>query len=85
MSELSVAFKSAVHKWLQDTEAGKKNGVSEVLTWEGKQAGGYCDSCYFEYTTVNIKYRTSDDTVKTYEYYGSFAELLEDLLSQEEK
>lgn len=40
--------------------------------------GGYCETCSYEETRCNVTYET-DQGMKIYEYYGSFASLINDL------
>lgn len=54
--------------------------VKEVVSYEDDtEAGGYCESCYYEEAIVRIKYLNSADELKEYVYYGGFADLISQL------
>lgn len=44
--------------------------------------GGYCETCSYEEAHCKITYET-DHGVREYDYYGSFAELINDLVSDD--
>lgn len=51
--------------------------VKDVIAWEEKRkSDGYCDTCYFEYTEVDITYIDTDDQVQLYSWSGDFGELM---------
>jgi hypothetical protein len=37
---------------------------------------GYCETCYYESTKCKITYVDSQGVTQTYDYWGSFAELV---------
>ena len=52
----------------------------EVTSFEEETvSGGYCETCYYEETLVDITYITETGVVKVYEFSGSFAELVKAL------
>lgn len=52
----------------------------EILDFrEETYSDGYCETCWYEYTVVEIDYRTADGTRKTYVYGDDFADLVRDL------
>lgn len=54
--------------------------VVEVVDWEERTVyDGYCETCYYEYVVVDIEYRDSEGTVKTYTYDGTFSSLMREL------
>lgn len=54
--------------------------VSEVVEWEDDtESDGYCDSCYYEYAVVKVKYIDNDFDKCTWTYRGSFADLINSL------
>jgi hypothetical protein len=75
-------FKEVLKKYLSEN-CGIKNVVTLTSWEEYSESGGYCDTCYYESTKFRITYTTTEGTIENYEYYGSFAELLESLLSLE--
>lgn len=78
MSVLSEGFRAAIKQLLEN----KNFRVDEVLKWEEVSGdNGYCDSCWDPYTHVFITYRDGD-AEKEYEYYGTFGELMEELLAE---
>lgn len=51
-----------------------------VDSYEEKELStGYCETCYYEYTVVVIKYITSTGVRDEHEYYGPFSELIQEL------
>lgn len=68
-------FKQAVAKIIGHPDA-------KILDWEEyTEYGGYCDTCAYEETHVRVKYELpGDNEVLLYDYYGSFSELLDQLL-----
>lgn len=61
------------HAWMPEVEFGVKQviGVRETSKWNG-----YCETCYHEWTEVEIKYLDNEGTLRTHNYSGSMAELL---------
>jgi hypothetical protein len=58
----------------RDNEATKVVAYQEVT-----RSSGYCETCYSEYTEVDIHYLVKGDktkTPKTYVYSGDFGELI---------
>lgn len=56
--------------------------VDRVLSWEEEdKSTGYCETCYYEYTELNLTYLGVDGQTYTYEYSGNFAEFMRDLTS----
>lgn len=52
----------------------------EVTSFEeDKRNDGYCETCYYEYTVVEIYYRDEDNKSKMYVYSGNFADLIREL------
>lgn len=86
MSELSELFNEAVIRWLTEvpkygTVPPVPDGVKKVLSFEEeKYSGGYCESCAYEETVVEIRYINDDDKQSMYVYRGYFSELLRELL-----
>ncbi len=49
----------------------------EVTEFEDyTEYGGYCETCYYESTRCKISYVDSKGEPQSYDYYGSFAELV---------
>lgn len=46
---------------------------------ETTQSGGYCETCYYEETIVEITYVSETGVVKLYTYYGKFSDLINEL------
>jgi hypothetical protein len=61
----------------------KNRGIHNVIRvedWEeAERNDGYCETCYYEYTVVVIRYITETGVRDEFEYYGSFAELIQEL------
>lgn len=77
-NDLSDVLKASIKGYLVSVRCN----VDEVQTWnEVTEWGGYCETCSYETTTVDIGYTTPDGTSLTYSYYGKFGELLEALLA----
>lgn len=54
--------------------------VVEVIDWDERTVyGGYCETCAYEFIEVDIEYRNSEGTVKTYTYDGTFSSLMREL------
>ena len=65
----------------------KRQGYDAVSveSWEEVQmSDGYCDTCYCEWTAVNVLYSDSDDKFQKFYYSGSLSELLNELARQGE-
>lgn len=78
---LSEAFRESVLALLH--QSGHKD-AAEVISWkEQHNQGGYCETCSFEYWTVDIVWRDAAGNEDTYEYSGTFGELLNGLLRAE--
>lgn len=72
---LNESIKEALGGFLRDT--GRAEDVERVTSWEDRtEYGGYCETCSYEETVVDITYRTTAGGTKTYTYYGSFADLV---------
>lgn len=53
------------------------NDAIEVTSFEeATQSGGYCETCYYEETVVEITYITETGVVKLFTFYGTFSELI---------
>ena len=50
-------------------------GATVIDFEEETRYDGYCETCYYEYTEVVITYEVDGET-RTYDYSGSFAELI---------
>ena len=51
----------------------------EVVSWEDRTEGsGGCETCYFEWAVVDVRYRVASDPdeVRLFTYDGSFADLI---------
>lgn len=67
------------HYTSENPENGDK--AVEVLDfYQTDHSSGYCESCYFEYTVVVIKYRTESGDVREYVYGDDFADLIRTLV-----
>lgn len=54
--------------------------VARVLDWEDDTEGdGYCDTCYYEYAVVRVRYQDSQGVLCDWTYGGSFADLIANL------
>ena len=54
--------------------------VSEVTSWEDTTVStGYCETCYYEYAAVLVRYRDSKGNDKKWTYSESFADLINEL------
>lgn len=73
MANFESVFKNVLKAYLNkyvDT-------VEEVLSYEqDKRTYGMCSTCRSESTVVEIAYVTTNHAIRTYEYSGSFAELI---------
>ena len=79
MTNLNESFKSSLLAFV--SEAAGDN-VTDIITYEEDTAGdGYCETCYFEWTVVDVTYKNDDGDVKSYQYRGDFMELVNELLS----
>ncbi len=59
----------------------EKNGIANATVVnfdEVTEYGGYCETCAYEYTEVNIAYEV-DGVYGVYRYSGSFGELIRSL------
>lgn len=55
--------------------------VSEVLSLEQKEfSGGGCETCWFEYIEVHIKFISKTGCEDVFKYYGGMAKLVESLV-----
>ncbi len=61
------------NEWM-DTKAEKVTAYEEV-----EKAGGYCETCYHEWTEVNINYLDTSGKEQVYNYYGDFGDLIREL------
>lgn len=77
MSTLNDRIKEDLAKFMRDHY---RLEVSEVLDWEDDtESTGYCDSCYYEYAVVKVKYIDNDFDRCSWTYSGSFADLISNL------
>lgn len=52
----------------------------EVINYEqDTRSGGYCDSCYYEETVVEIFYKDAEGHKHYYTYSNNFSELIREL------
>lgn len=57
----------------------REDGLDAVEVTEFEdytEYGGYCETCYYESTRCKLTYVDSNGETQTYDYYGSFAELV---------
>jgi len=55
------------------------DAVQVVAYEEVEKSDGYCDSCYYEWTEVEITYLTNEGQTRVYSYGGDFGELIREL------
>jgi hypothetical protein len=73
---VSFSLKPILTEWLKRYEPD----VKEVIGYEDDtEAGGYCETCYYEEAIVNIYYLDSKGAQHKYVYSGEFAELISSL------
>jgi hypothetical protein len=74
-----MAFKERFYAALEDLlEANGIEGATVVDFDEVTKNDGYCETCWYEYTEVDITY-TVGGIEKVYTYRGTFSELINDL------
>lgn len=68
-------FEKDVKKWLKRQHDFTDDIKYVVSVQEDKRHGGYCETCAYTYTVVEITYVTEDGDVNTYEeeiYFSTF-------------
>ena len=57
--------------------------VVRVTAYEEVQrADGYCDTCYYEWTEMEIFYVDKNGVTQTYNYGGNFGDLIRELTGE---
>lgn len=78
MKDFEDVFKEVLKRYISQWY----DNVSQVTSYEqDERYYGICDTCRSEETVVVISYLTTDDEYRTYEYDGSFANLINALAS----
>lgn len=70
-------FYEAINTFLVENCNMPSNKVTDVT--ERTEYGGYCSTCSFESIHLDITYIDFDGIERQYDYYGTFAELIEAL------
>lgn len=55
------------------------DAVKVVDFTEEQRMDGFCETCYYEWTVVEIKYLDGSGNPDTYEWSGDFADLIREL------
>lgn len=58
----------------QGGEVVQVTGFEEDMEYDG-----YCETCYYEYTVVNIEFENPRGETEIWQYRGYFADLLREL------
>jgi hypothetical protein len=72
-AEVEKRFKEFLAEYLRrecNRDVKLVTGVNEKVV-----SGGYCETCWYESTEVDIFYVDSKDNAKVYNFYGTMAEL----------
>jgi hypothetical protein len=84
---ISPSFREAMAKLVFDRDVKYYHpddtwtpGDVKILSFKDyTETGGYCESCYWERACCKVTYEFQGDE-RVYDYYGSFSELLGDLI-----
>lgn len=58
---------------------GIHDAIEVTAFEETTESSGYCETCYYEETIVEITYVSETGVVKLYTYYGNFSDLINEL------
>lgn len=77
---MSMFNKALLQSMLELVQTSYPDAI-EVLSYEEMQrSGGYCDTCYYEWEEVDIKFITSENPEpQVHTYSGDFGELIREL------
>lgn len=79
--ETTMDFKENFYASLAEFLAERGIENATVTRFEQEtESDGFCETCYYEYTVVNIFYEV-DGKSDEFNYRGSFSELINDLTS----
>ncbi|OKI54541.1 hypothetical protein [Micromonospora sp. CB01531] len=83
MGNFEETFKGLLARYLTKYH----DDAIEVIDYEqDTEAGGYCETCYYEDTVVRIKYiSAASGDRRQFTYYGDMGELIRCLTSFEEE
>lgn len=76
MGNFEESFYEAITKWLKSRDVDAEKVVSVE---QDTQVLGYCETCEYTQIIVNISYNDSEGFSQLYEYFGSMAEMINDL------
>ena len=74
---LNTTINAAILAYLVDQKYIPSD-ATEVVSWEDRTEGsGGCETCYFEWAVIDVRYRVaSDPKVRLFTYDGSFVDLI---------
>lgn len=73
-----ISFNKALLQSMLELVQERFPEAIEIVSYdEVDKSDGYCDTCYYEWTEVEIFYLTSEDaTPRMYNYSGDFGQLI---------
>lgn len=75
-----MSFEDNLKESLKDFLVERGCDAEEVVSFrDDTEAGGYCESCYYEYAVVRIDYIDSRGRSREFTYSDGFSDLIREL------
>jgi len=80
MSKFKIVFDNALARFI---EKNTLETVKEIIDYEEDTYNdGFCSTCSYERTDVDITYKNATGVTSTYSYRGNFSDLINELTEE---